>query len=101
MKQSILEKNTQLAKFDHGASSRFASLKWKISLLSSIILLIVVTTFSIINYQRFIDNIDQQSDLQYQRYAKEVEKLIEQISSSSHQLIITGNYCSFKMELKR
>ncbi len=87
MRQSILEKNTQLIKFNHGASSRFASLKWKISLLSSIILLIVVTTFSIINYQRFIDNIDHQSDLQYQRYVKEVEKLIEQISSSSHQLI--------------
>ncbi|MDV6343573.1 EAL domain-containing protein [Nitrosomonas sp. Is37] len=87
MKQSIFGKTTQLARFADRASSKFVSLKWKISLFSSVILLIVVTIFSIMNYKSLIDNIDQQSDLQYQRYVREVGKLIEQVSHSSHQLI--------------
>lgn len=87
MKQVASEKKLQLARIAHHVSSKFVSLKWKISLLSSLILLIVVTIFSIINYKSLIDNIDQQSDLQYQRHVREVEKLIEQISNNSHQLI--------------
>lgn len=87
MKQMSLEKKTQLVKFTHHESSRFFSLKWKISLFSSVILLAVVMIFSIINYRSLIDNSDQQSELQYKRYAREVQKLIAQISNDSHQLI--------------
>ena len=87
MKQGTSEKITQLNKLTHRESSKFASLKWKISLLSSVILLVVVTIFSVINYKSLIDSIDQQGELQYLRYGREVEKLIEQIKQDSHQLI--------------
>ena len=87
MKPSVPEKSAQLVKVADRASSKFVSLNWKISLLSSVILLIVVTIFSVINYKSLIDNIDQQSNLQYKRYVREVESLVEQISNSSHQLI--------------
>lgn len=87
MKHMSLEKKTQLVKFTHRESTRFSSLKWKISLFSGVILLAVVVIFSIINYSSLIDNNDQQSELQYRRYAKEVQKLIVQISNDSHQLI--------------
>ncbi|MCO6434281.1 bifunctional diguanylate cyclase/phosphodiesterase [Nitrosomonas nitrosa] len=87
MKQGTSEKSTQLNKLTHRESSKFASLKWKISLLSSVILLVVVTIFSVINYKSLIDSIDQQGELQYLRHGREVEKLIEQIKQDSHQLI--------------
>lgn len=87
MKFSQLVSLTRLDKEVHRTLSRFFSLKWKISLLSSLILLIVVTMFSVINYRSLIDNIDYQSNLQYQRYVTEVENLIEQTSENSRQLI--------------
>lgn len=87
MKQSVQGKATHFARFADQASSKFVSLKWKITLLTSMILLIVVTIFSIISYKRLINNIDQQSEQQYQRHVREVEKLIEQISHNSHLLI--------------
>ena len=87
MKFSQLVSLTRLDREVHRTLSGFFSLKWKISLLSSLILLIVVTMFSVINYRSLIDNIDYQSNLQYQRYVTEVENLIEQTSENSRQLI--------------
>ena len=83
MKQSAQGKLIHFARFADRTLSKFISLKWKISLLTSMILLVVVTIFSIINYKSLINNIDQQSEQQYQRYVREVEKLIEQISQNS------------------
>lgn len=65
----------------------FVGLNWKISLLSSLILLLVVTTFSWINYTSLIDTIEQQREMQYQRHAREVESLIGRSSQNLHQLI--------------
>ncbi len=87
MKQGSSKKTNQLIESVHRESSKFVSLKWKISLLSSVILLVVVTIFSVINYRSLIDNFDQQSELLNQRYVREVEKLVYQISQDSHQLI--------------
>ena len=55
-------------------------------LLSSLLLLIVVTSFSVISYRILIDNFENQSEAQYQRYVKEIEGLIEQTSQNLHQL---------------
>ena len=55
-------------------------------LLSSLILLVIVTAFSVISYRILIDNFDSQSEAQYQRYVKEIDGLIDQISQNLHQL---------------
>lgn len=69
-------------------SSRvFVGLSWKISLLSSLILLLVVVVFSAINYRSLIDSIDQERDAKYQRYTREIESLIGQNSENLHELI--------------
>lgn len=65
----------------------FVGLNWKISLLSSLILLLVVTTFSWLNYNSLIETIEQQRKTQYQRHAREVESLIGRSSQNLHQLI--------------
>lgn len=69
-------------------SSRiFIGLNWKISLLSSLILLLVVTSFSAINYQSLIDSIDQEREAKYQRYSREIESLIGRNSENLHALV--------------
>lgn len=64
----------------------FLGLKWKVMLLSSMILLVIVTSFSVISYRILIDNFERQSEARYQRYVREVEGLIEQTSQNLHQL---------------
>ncbi|MBK6619082.1 MAG: EAL domain-containing protein [Nitrosomonas sp.] len=65
----------------------FVGLNWKVSLLSSLILLLVVTTFSWLNYNSLIDTIEQQREMQYRRHIREVESLIGRSSQNLHQLI--------------
>ena len=55
-------------------------------LLSSLILLAIVISFTVISYRILIDNFESQSEAQYRRYVKEVEGLIEQTSQNLHQL---------------
>lgn len=69
------------------ASKIFIGLNWKISLLSSLILLLVVTIFSVINYQSLIDSIDQEREAKYRRYAREIESLIGRNSENLHGLV--------------
>ena len=61
-------------------------LKWKVLLLSSLILFAIVAAFSIFSYRILISNFENQSEAQYQRYIKEVEGLIAQTSQNLHQL---------------
>ncbi|MDP1558797.1 MAG: EAL domain-containing protein [Nitrosomonas sp.] len=56
---------------------RFLSLKWKISLLSSLILLAVVLLFCTVSYLGLMANFESQRDSEYQRYAREVDTLIK------------------------
>lgn len=65
---------------------QFLGLKWKVLLLSSLILLAIVASFSAITYSSLIDNFERQRDIQHRRYASEIEGLIKQISENLHQL---------------
>ncbi|MEP6878094.1 MAG: EAL domain-containing protein [Nitrosospira sp.] len=65
---------------------QFLGLKWKVLLLSSLILLAIVASFSAITYSSLIDNFERQRNVQHQRYASEVEGSIKQISENLHQL---------------
>ncbi len=71
----------------HSLPGFFVGLNWKVSLLSSLILLLVVTTFSWLNYTSLIDTIEQQRTKQYQRHAQEIESLIRRSSQNLNQLI--------------
>lgn len=66
-------------------TKKFISLKWKVLLLSSLILFAIVTSFCAISYLSLVDHFENQSDSQHQRYIQEVEGLIEQTSQSLHQ----------------
>lgn len=87
MKQVISENSIVPTKASSQSSRAFVGLSWKISTLSSLILLLVVTTFSVINYQSLLDSIEQQRETQYQRYAREVESLIGRSAENLHELI--------------
>lgn len=71
----------------HSSPGFFVGLNWKISLLSSLILLLVVTTFSWLNYTSLIDTIEDQRKRQYQRHVQEIESLIGRSSQNLDQLI--------------
>ncbi|MDH5553391.1 MAG: GGDEF domain-containing protein, partial [Nitrosomonas sp.] len=64
----------------------FLSLKWKISLLSSLILLAVVLLFCTISYLGLMENFDNQRNAEYQRYEREVDTLIKSSSQELRQI---------------
>ena len=65
---------------------QFLGLKWKVLLLSSLILIAIVVSFTGITYQSLMSDFENQRDVQHQRYGREVEGLIDQISQNLHQL---------------
>ncbi|MDE2367277.1 MAG: GGDEF domain-containing protein, partial [Betaproteobacteria bacterium] len=69
-----------------GSRQRFLGLKWKVLLLSSLILIAIVGSFTGITYRSLMNDFESQRDVQHQRYALEVEGLIDQISENLHQL---------------
>lgn len=87
LKPVIPEESTDSQNISRKFPRIFVGLSWKISLLSSLILLLVVITFSLINYNSLIDSIDQQRETQYQRYAREIESLIGRNSENLHGLV--------------
>ena len=87
MKPAILKHSRVSHNHNHKLPGIFVGLNWKVSLLSSLILLLVVTTFSWLNYNSLIGTIEQQRRTQYQRHAREVENLIARSSQNMHQLI--------------
>ena len=87
IKPDISKEPVDLKNTNYKSSRIFIGLSWKISLLSSLILLLVVTTFSLINYNSLIDGIEQQRETQYQRYAREIESLIGRNSDNLHGLV--------------
>ncbi len=64
----------------------FLSLKWKIALLSSIILLAVVMLFCTVSYLGLMANFENQRDIEYKRYAREIDRLINNTSRDLRQL---------------
>ncbi len=71
---------------DFARPPKFLGLKWKVLLLSSLILIAIVVAFSWITYVSLMNEFESRRDAQHQRYASEVEGLIEQISRNLHQL---------------
>ncbi|MBA4143157.1 MAG: EAL domain-containing protein [Nitrosospira sp.] len=65
---------------------RFFGLKWKVLLLSSLILIAIVVSFTWITYVSLMNDSEHQRTMQHQRYASEVEGLIDQIAKNLHQL---------------
>ena len=78
-----LEKTHMAA--DH-KERKFRSLRWKISLSSSLILLAVVMLFCFISYLSLMTNFDNQQDTDYMRYSLEINNLIKNTSQNLHQL---------------
>ena len=68
---------------------RFRSLRWKISLGSSFILLIVVMLFCFISYLGLMDNFDRQRKVEYKRYSREINSLIKNTSRNLFNLAET------------
>ncbi|SFE60842.1 EAL domain-containing protein [Nitrosomonas sp. Nm166] len=64
----------------------FRSLRWKISLSSSLILLAVVALFCFISYLGLMANFDNQRDTDYRRYSREIDNLINNTSQNLYQL---------------
>ena len=65
---------------------RFRSLRWKISLSSSLILLAVVMLFCVVSYLSLMANFDNQRDIEYKRYSREIDNLIKNSSQNLQQL---------------
>jgi diguanylate cyclase (GGDEF)-like protein/PAS domain S-box-containing protein len=65
---------------------KFLGLKWKVLLLSSLILIAIVVSFTGITYLSLMDDFESQRNAQHQRYAREVEGLMDQVSINLHQL---------------
>ena len=69
-----------------GAGSRkFWGLKSKVLVLSSLILIAIVASFTGITYVSLMNDFESQRSAQHRRYASEVEGLIDQISKNLHQ----------------
>jgi diguanylate cyclase (GGDEF)-like protein/PAS domain S-box-containing protein len=64
----------------------FLSFKWKISLLSSLILLAVVLLFCTVSYLSLMTNFENQRDVEYKRYTREIDSLIKNASQDLRQL---------------
>ena len=65
---------------------RYRSMRWKISLGSSLILLAVVMMFCFISYLGLMANFDNQRDVEYRRYSREINNLIKNTSQNLYQL---------------
>jgi len=64
---------------------KFLSFRWKITSLSSLILLAVVLLFCIVSYWGLISNFDSQREIEFNRYGREIDSLIERLSSGLRQ----------------
>jgi diguanylate cyclase (GGDEF)-like protein/PAS domain S-box-containing protein len=80
-------KNTALINFsEYGEKRSFFSLKWKISLLSSLILIAVVMLFCMVSYYGLMINFENQREVEFQRYEREVDALIKNTSRDLRQM---------------
>lgn len=66
---------------------RFRSLRWKISLGSSLILLAVVMLFCFISYLSLMHNFNSQREIEYNRYRLEINSLIKNTSRNLSNLV--------------
>lgn len=81
-------------KFEHEAitalnqeARKFRSLRWKISLGSSMILLAVVMFFCFISYLSLMYNFNNQREVEYSHYEREISSLIKNTSKNLFNLV--------------
>ena len=65
---------------------KFRSLRWKISLGSSLILIAVVTLFCFVSYLSLMVNFENQHNTDNRRYERELDNLIKNTSQNLHRL---------------
>jgi diguanylate cyclase (GGDEF)-like protein/PAS domain S-box-containing protein len=85
MERNLHKSESQLQDAEK-ADRKFLSLKWKVLLLSSLILIAIVVSFTGITYRSLMNDFEKQREVQHRRYALEVQGLIQQISNNLHQL---------------
>ncbi|SOD42244.1 bifunctional diguanylate cyclase/phosphodiesterase [Nitrosovibrio sp. Nv4] len=85
MEKNLHKNAVQLDGTGNSGPPKFLSLKWKVLLLSSLILITIVVSFTGIIYVSLMDDFESQRNAQHRRYASEVEGLIDQISRNLHQ----------------
>ena len=71
---------------EHGEKVSFFSLKWKITLLSSLILLAVVMLFCMVSYYGLRVNFENQREVEFKRYEREVDALVKNASRNLRQM---------------
>jgi len=78
----VIEKQT----IPNSNGIKFLSFKWKILLLSSLILLSVVLAFCSVIYLGLMANFENQRSVEHKRYAREIDSLINNTSQDLRQL---------------
>lgn len=86
MENKLHKGMSQLEDAEKILEHRFLGLKWKVLLLSSLILIAIVAAFTGITYVSLMNDFENQRLMQHERYTSEVEGLIEQTSQSLHQI---------------
>ena len=64
----------------------FLSIKWKVILLTSLVLVVVIGSFSAISYLNLADEFENQQNARHQRYEKEITGLLAENSRNLHRL---------------
>ncbi len=64
----------------------FLSLKWKVILLTSVVLVVVIGSFSAISYLNLADEFENQQNSRHHRYEKEIAGLLAENSRNLHRL---------------
>ncbi len=88
-KDSIINTVVTPSSFSDHEASNFLSLKWKILMLSSLILCVMVVSFCTVSYLGQMANFENMQDTEYQRHVREVNALIKNSSQNLHQIVET------------
>jgi len=82
----VIKKETQTIEIPTDTSERaFLSFKWKITSLSSIILLAVVLLFCTVSYLGLVANFNDQREIEHKRFEREIDSLLDRLSRGLRQ----------------
>ncbi len=81
----VIKKETNIEQVPDTKERTFLSFKWKITSLSSLILLAVVLLFCFVSYLGLVTNFDNQRNIEYQRFSREINSLLERLSRGLRQ----------------
>ncbi|HNP26456.1 MAG TPA: cache domain-containing protein, partial [Nitrosomonas sp.] len=81
----VIKKEANIEQTPDTEEHTFISFKWKITSLSSLILLAVVLLFCSVSYLGLVANFDNQRGIEYQRFSREINSLLERLSRGLRQ----------------